>query len=364
MARVETLTPAQWADMRAYRDSVLASVRSPGPVDRGRVEAAVSACYAHIGEPAPVIVWVDGPTAVPMAGSMLSQLGDQLSNQLSGQLWGQLGDQLWDQLWDQLRDQLSNQLWGQLRDQLWDQLWDQLRGQLGDQLGDQLWDQLWGQLGGLAYWGFASAAWGHHYRWISTIAPKPPPAEQLTLLDHWINASSAGVWLPLNGVAIMSEKHTACHVATNGALHHETHPAWEWADGTKIWAWRGTRVPEWVITDCTLDRIGRETNTEIRRCAIEHYGWDRYLTSIGAAPVDEADDPGNPGHVLRLFDTPEQIYSEPTRLLVMSNASLDRDRTRRTYAETVPAEIGSAVAAAAWQFGVDADIYRQLERAT
>jgi hypothetical protein len=87
-------------------------------------------------------------------------------------------------------------------------------------------------------------------------------------------------------------------------------------------------------------------------------------TSIGAAPVDEADDPGNPGHVLRLFDTPDQIYNEPTRLLVMSNASLDRDGTRRAYAETVPAEIGSAVAAAAWQFGVDADMYRQLERAT
>ena len=310
MAKVETLTPAQWADMRAYRDSVLATVRSPGPVDRDVVESGVRACYAHIGQPAPTIIWVDGPTAV---------------RQLRG---GQLGDQLWGQLWD------------------------------------QLWDQLRGQLYGLAHWGFSYAAWDHHYRWISTITPKPPPAELLTLLDHWINASSAGVWLPLAGVAIMSEKHTACHVDVNGALHHETRPAWEWADGTKIWAWRGTRVPEWVITDCTLDRIGRETNTEIRRCAIEHYGWDRYLTSIGAAPVDEADDPGNPGHVLRLFDTPEQIYSEPTRLLVMSNASLDRDGTRRTYAETVPAEIGSAVAAAAWQFGVDVDVYRQLERAT
>lgn len=305
MARVKSLTPAQWEDMRAYRAGVLDAAHSPGPVDREVVESGVRACYAHIGLPAPTIVWVDGPTAVPMAGWML-----------------------------------------------------------GGQLGDQLRDQLWGQLGDLAYWGFASAAWGHHYRWISTIAPKPPPAEQLALLDHWINASSAGVWLPLNGVAIMSEKHTACHVDGNGSLHHETHPAWEWADGTKIWVWRGTRVPEWVITDCTLDRIGRETNTEIRRCAIEHYGWDRYLTSIGAAPVDEADDPGNPGHVLRLFDTPEQIYSEPTRLLVMSNASIDRDGTRRTYAETVPAEIGSAVAAAAWQFGVDVDVYRQLERAT
>ena len=353
MARVESLTPAQWEDMRAYRAGVLDAAHSPGPVDRELVESGVRACYAHIGLPAPTIVWVDGPTAVPMAGWMLAdQLADQLWGQLAGQLAGQLRGQLADQLWGQLADQL----WGQLADQLGDQLWGQL--------ADQLWDQLRDQLRGLAYWGFASAAWGHHYRWISTIAPKPPPAEQLTLLDHWINASSAGVWLPLADVAIMSEKHTACHVDSNGALHHETRPAWEWADGTKIWAWRGTRVPEWVITACTLDRIGRETNTEIRRCAIEHYGWDRYLTSIGASPVDEADDPGNPGHLLRLFDTPDQIYDEPTRLLVMSNASLDRDRTRRTYAETVPAEIGSAVAAAAWQFGVDADIYRQLERAT
>ena len=360
MARVETLTPAQWEDMRSYRAHVLETTRASGPADREAVEQGVRACYQHIGLPDPAIVWVDGPTAVPLAGWIIDQLGGQLWGQLRGQLRGQLWDQLRGQLGDQIVDQIGGQLWDQLWDQLRDQLWDQLWDQLGDQLRDQLGDQL----GGLAHWGFAYSAWDHHYRWISTIVPKPPPAEQLALLDHWINASSAGVWLPLNGVAIMSEKHTACHVDSNGALHHETRPAWEWADGTKIWAWRGTRVPEWVITDCTLDRIGRETNTEIRRCAVEHYGWDRYLTSIGAAPVDEADDPGNPGHVLRLFDTPEQIYSEPTRLLVMSNASLDRDGTRRAYAETVPAEIGSAVAAAAWQFGVDADMYRQLERAT
>ena len=282
MTKVETLTPAQWEDMRVYRAGVLDAARKPGPVDRDVVESGVRACYAHIGLPSPTIVWVDGPTAVPIAGWMLSgQLRDQFRNQLWGQLWGQFRDQLWDQLWDQFKDQLWDQLWDQFRDQLWGQLW----GHLGGQLWGQLRGHLGGQLRDLAYWGFASAAWDHHYRWISTIAPKPPPAEQLALLDHLINASSAGVWLPLADVAIMSEKHTACHVDGNGELHHETRPAWEWADGTKIWAWRGTRVPEWVITDCTLDRINRETNTEIRRCAIEHYGEDRYLASIGATAL-------------------------------------------------------------------------------
>ena len=323
MTKVETLTPAQWEDMRIYRTGVLDAARKPGPVDRDVVESGVRACYAHIGLPSPTIVWVDGPTAVPMAGWMLKDqlrdnLADQLRGQLRGQLWRQLSDRLLCQLKDQLWDQLADQLWGHLWDHLWDNLWDNLADQLRDQLTDQLWDHLadqllgqlrghlwdhltdqlwyqlkdltywgvadatWDQLRDLTYWGVAAAAWDQHYRWISTIVPNPPPAEQLALLDHWINASSAGVWLPLAEVAIMSEKHTACHVDSNGALHHETRPAWEWADGTQIWAWRGTRVPEWVITDCTVDRIDRETNAEILRCAIEHYGEDRYLASIGA----------------------------------------------------------------------------------
>ena len=190
-------------------------------------------------------------------------------------------------------------------------------------------------------------------------------------VDAWEDACSAGMWWPYRDFVIVSvrpERIVHERVGPDGfgshQLHCETGPALRWADGWSIWSWHGVPVPQWVVESPTVEAINAEMNSEIRRCAIESYGWDRYLTSIGAAPVDEADDPGNPGHVLRLFDTPEQIYSEPTRLLVMSNASLDRDRTRRTYAETVPAEIGSAVAAAAWQFGVDVDVYRQLERAT
>jgi len=135
-------------------------------------------------------------------------------------------------------------------------------------------------------------------------------------------------------------------------------------DGWSVWAWHGTNVPQWVIENPTIDKIQAEVNTELRRCAIESYGWAEYLAAIEATPVDEADDPGNPGHRLRLYDTPEQVYDTPTRLLVMDNASLDRDGTRRSYAETVPAGIPDAVSAAAWQFDIAPDTYRRLERAT
>ena len=59
------------------------------------------------------------------------------------------------------------------------------------------------------------------------------------------------------------------------------------------------------------------------------------------------------GHI----ETMAQAVAEGAR---SAGATVDVKRVP----ETVPAEIGSAVAAAAWQFGVDADMYRQLERAT
>jgi hypothetical protein len=137
-------------------------------------------------------------------------------------------------------------------------------------------------------------------------------------------------------------------------------------DGYKVWAWRGTRVPEWVITNPDLGPISRESNTEIRRCAIENYGWDRYLTAIGAEPVHTEPDPGNPGHTLALYDLPDaaQVYGSPVRLVVMHNASRDRDGGRRTFAETVPVDIQTAVGAQAWAFDTDETTYRSLARAT
>lgn len=49
---------------------------------------------------------------------------------------------------------------------------------------------------------------------------------------------------------------------------------------------------------------------------------------------------------------------------MMTNGSPDRDGRERVYAETVPAYLDDAVAAAAWQYGVPADIYRRTERRT
>lgn len=184
-------------------------------------------------------------------------------------------------------------------------------------------------------------------------------------INAYIAANSAGWWWPYENLCIVSERPLYVHMEDQN-LHAENGPAIEWSDGNKMYMWRGTRIPDWVVEDLTLERISHERNTEIRRCAIERYGWENWLLDAKVTPVHEEEDVGNPGAVLRLYDLPSeaQVYDENVRLLVMTNASRDPDGTLRTFAETVPSEIETAVSAAAWQFGTTEDLYRKIGRAT
>ena len=79
--------------------------------------------------------------------------------------------------------------------------------------------------------------------------------------------------------------------------------------------------------------------------------------------VDEQPDPANPPHTLRLFDPPAGVEVDG-RVLLVVNASPHRDGTRRSYGLVVPGDLGDALAAAAWTFGMSAAEYAQLGRAT
>jgi hypothetical protein len=146
-------------------------------------------------------------------------------------------------------------------------------------------------------------------------------------------------------------------------LHRADGPSVAFADGFNIYSWHGARVPAWVIDDPTPERIADEPNVEIRRCGIESYGWDRFITQLAECASAEPD-PGNPGQLLRLYDVPERLWGAPVRLLVCVNGTPERDGTRRTYGLTVPADIRSPVAAAAWTAGMEPNDYRQLQRRT
>jgi hypothetical protein len=152
------------------------------------------------------------------------------------------------------------------------------------------------------------------------------------------------MFIPLTGVCILVEQHVRLARDTQGRLHSTDGPAWSWADGTEVWALDGIRVPSWVIDDPTPTRILTELpNTEQRRVALAHYGWDRAVNDLALEVIDTADDP-TWGTLYRL---PDEIGAGQASLLVARNASPDRDGTVRTYGLLAAAECRTVVAAQA-----------------
>ena len=422
-----TLTEAQIADVAACRDEWMRQALRTDRCDRPAAEAAVAAAYVAAGLDAPEQwIWMDSPmgglvaaTLIGSRGQLSDQLRGQLRDQLRDQLWGQLRDQLRGQLWGQLGDQLGGQLWGQLRGQLWgqlsdqlrgqlrdqlsdqlggqlrDQLWDQLRGQLGDQLWGQLWGQLrgqlwgqlrgqlsdqlrgqlrdqlggqlWGQLGG-QLWGqlwWCIDLWSGAYWMASYTSSRPiaglPASTRLDTLNTAVQ--STGWWWPMRGICVMTDRPTAIHRDLQGRLHHDTGPALTWADGYSLTSWHGITVPaDFHLWD--VETALAQPNAEVRRCGVERLGWDAITDRL--ALVAMADDPGNPGQRLALYDLGDlrDLYEEPARILICHNASLDKGGHRRSFGLPVPAHHADPVAAAADLFAVPADQYRALARAS
>ena len=413
-----TLTPAHRQLITDISDQWMAAVLCTAPVDRAAAAEAVRRLYDAHKLPQPsLIIWMDSPLGCVYAAAVIDQFRDQLSeqflsqlrhrlhDQLGGRLWarlaGQIRDQLGDRLGDQLRDPLRRQLedqLGQLQHQFWGQLRGQIRGQLQGQLWDQLqgqlWDQFWDQFGGQFRVQLRDQfsdqdedeGWDEHlysvfpwndayalafYRCALAIAGRPA--------DPGLGALSSVVaetgWLiPMRGVVIVGARPAVLHRDARGDLHSPVGMAVAYPDGWGLYVWHGRRVPGWVIVAPCTEAITVEENAEVRRCAIESLGWDRFIAEAGLVPVTAGDsknlvaarvpDPGNPGQHLVLYDVPERLWGSRIRLLMCTNGTPERDGTRRRYGLAVPAHISDPVEAAAWTAGLRKDEYARMVRRT
>ena len=316
MPRFEgVLLPEHVAVCEAQTDRWMTAGLSTERCDRPAVEAAVRRVYESAGLSVPgVVVWMDSPLGGALAAEALHREG-------------------------QFRGQLSSQL----------------RDQLGDQLGEQLW---------LAFSSWHDAFWMALY----TVALPAAGLPLDPLLDALADLTTmVGYWWPLDGAVILAERPTAIHRDGQGRLHSTTGPALEWADGHTLHAVGGVRVDADIVErpeTITVERILTHGNAEQRRVMIDLRGWDWFTTAADLRLVDEAPDPGNTGETIALYDLPEQVYDEPVRVLLCTNASPERDGTRRRFGLTVPADCTTAVGAAAWTFGTDEATYGSLVRAT
>jgi len=132
-----------------------------------------------------------------------------------------------------------------------------------------------------------------------------------------------------------------------GRPHNPLGPALVWADGLKIYAWRGVVIDSDLIEDkesITWQRINQQRNAELRRVMMDIYGESRYLMDSGAVTLDESE-----YGILYCLVIPGD---EPLVMVRVRNSTPEADGTYRFYYLRVPPHMRRAKEAIAWTFGL------------
>ncbi|MCG8915013.1 hypothetical protein L6E12_04320 [Actinokineospora sp. PR83] len=330
------------------------------PADRSTAEAVISEFYATIGRPPPAFEWVGSPAAV--RADIGSAAGDRVAVEFATRT-------------ARVRDRLERDLrpWGLPGDPgertacpatAQSFVDNMVHGELRRVVREGVVAVVAAAAGRSAvrWYGQHDADWvGWHDACARLLGTRRSPRDEHFLALWTTLARSCGWWWPREGVCVVAERPESVHTE-DWRLHRADGPALRYPDGWSVHAWRGTRVPAWVIEDPTAERISAEPNIEVRRCAIENIGWEAYLDDAGTTVVGRAPDPGNPGCELLLYDLPR--WDRPSRLLLAVNGSVERDGTRRRYGLRVPPWLDDPVEAAAWSYGLTGPQYAQLLRRT
>ncbi|GGU57976.1 DUF6745 domain-containing protein [Lentzea flava] len=317
------------------RDDWFAHALSTAPADRPAAEEAVARLYATTGRPPPEFIWVRSPAeaAEVLPHNQMFRYSDdvrtvevQIATHVSGLRHRHRGE--------------------------WQGAASRLRRSVRESLVPAV-NSTMPRSPGLGWAG------QHDADWLARLDVRCGPAD-LALLEVWKTLTrSTGWWWPREGVCVMADRPVAVHVDANSLLHNDNGPALAFSDGSHAYAWHGRTVPRWVIEEPDVVRIMTEPDVEVRLCAAEHLGWERYVAEVGPPLIATAPDPGNPGFDLRLYDLWDRV-----NLLLVVNGSVERDGSRRRYGLNIPRWYRDPVDAAAWTYGLRADQYAQLQRRT
>lgn len=173
------------------------------------------------------------------------------------------------------------------------------------------------------------------------------------LIDCWAYLSHAAIgYYFCPKICFVCAKPISFQTNDAGRPHNPSGPAMVWADGLKIYAWRGVVIDSELIEDkgsITWQRINQQRNAELRRVMMDIYGESRYLMDSGAVTVDE----NEYGILYRL----EFQDDEPLVMVRVRNSTPELDGTYRYYFLRVPPNMQRVKQAIAWTFGLEEHEY-------
>ena len=176
------------------------------------------------------------------------------------------------------------------------------------------------------------------------------------LAGLWEMARHASWMVPHARVCWLMERPQFIRTDPNGRLHAPDGPALGYADGYKVYAWKGILLPPHLIEQ--RDRIdvrGIETVTDphIRRCMIDIMTPQRFIEHGGAYRVAEDDT----GVLWR-----QRWRWEAWAAVEVINGTPEPDGTHKRYFLQVPPTVRTPREGVAWTYGLSERHYRPVVR--
>lgn len=349
-----------------------------GPADRERAAAGIRAAYAEAGLADPErFVWAPSPAYGAVAAVLLNDAPDDPRHAATLRQAG-LGD-----LVDRVAAALGQADAGRpARDVVRTRQWEAARAAAWAELGAQEWSAAWARTGG-GLWQPVNDLVARIRRGLGELGTEEAGAllrqatldavlgqhdapwlalfEQTGRLDGLTGlaetALAAGWWWPYERLAIVCDRPSELYRDEQGRLHRGDGPALSYPDGFALHAWRGMPIPAdfaGTLAGLTAERIAAESNAELRRVMLEHFGYDRYLAETGAQPVHRDET----GVLWRI----EMSGDEAVAMVEVINATPEPDGTRRTYYLRVPPTTRTAREGVAWTFGLAEDKYEPAKQ--
>jgi Domain of unknown function (DUF6745) len=264
-----------------------------------------------------------GVMGEPLGHSLSAQLSDQLTPQLQEELVNETLTALWRQtgraLQDHIDAQIRYELSGDINDRSDQGQGTYLRSELPP---GERWQQA-------CFVGGQAASWLAFYDFAERIGAQYEAQSKLRFEAYKEYARGCGWMYAFRSVAFVSDRPAEIHFDAQRRLHHATGMAVRYCDGWGAHVWHGTGVPGWLIEQrdkITPRSIADLANVELRRVALEIYGFDRYLAARKAKVVAADELHGQPRRLLEV-----EVGGHPFRIIEVVNGSLQPDGTRRKF---------------------------------
>jgi hypothetical protein len=365
LTRLDALTPEQRQQLPGYRAQK--SRIGPTGADREAAERAIAEIYAAGGlAPPERIMWAPSPTALAkdwLAKGGTARAGANVRGAFTGLIDGARNNvfnavtaRVWETAERGTAHAPASTAALGVRNSVVSAV-DKLR--LGWTLGIRTWfgrgerraafrDSSWSLIDALDYNLPA-------YRYFGEVVSLKGAGERIGAL--WTLSTSTGWVVPHERVCWLSELPTAVHVDETGRLHSGTEAALRYADGWRVYAWKGIVIPEWIVARpelVTVKAIDRQPNPWIRRCMIEILTPERYI-ALGGATCVSRDATGKLWR--RQWWGPGDDAWAAVEVL---NGTAEPDGTFRRYFLQVPANVRTAREAVAWTYGLTDSQYANL----